>query len=53
MRSSDLISMLTEARERTLALVSDLSDQQLNVPCMDIINPPVWEIGHVAWFQER
>jgi iron(II)-dependent oxidoreductase len=53
MRSSDLISMLTDARERTLALVSDLSEEQLTVPCMDVINPPVWEIGHIAWFQER
>ena len=52
-RTSDLISMLCDARKRTLALVSDLSSAQMHVPCMDIINPPVWEIGHVAWFQER
>jgi len=53
MQSRDLIAMLSGARERTLALVADLSDEQLRVPCIDIINPPVWEIGHVAWFQER
>ena len=53
MQSRDLIAMLSSARERTLALVADLSDEQLRVPCVDIINPPVWEIGHVAWFQER
>jgi len=22
-------------------------------PTMDIVNPPLWEIGHVGWFQER
>ncbi|HKW98710.1 MAG TPA: selenoneine synthase SenA [Bryobacteraceae bacterium] len=52
-RTSDLIAMLCDARKRTLALVSDLTSAQMSVPCMDIINPPVWEIGHVAWFQER
>ena len=45
--------MLLDSRQRTLELVSDLSDEQLRVPVVDIINPPVWEIGHVAWFQER
>ncbi len=23
-----------------------------HVPCLDIINPPLWELGHVAWFME-
>jgi ergothioneine biosynthesis protein EgtB len=53
MRTPDLISMLCDARQRTLDLVSDLTGEQMNVPLMDIINPPVWEMGHVAWFQER
>src|SRR5437879_2997826 len=42
-----------EARSRTLGLVSDLSDEQfLQVPLLRIINPFLWEIGHVAYFQE-
>ncbi len=45
--------MLTDARRRTLDLVSDLTDEQMKVPLLDIINPPAWEMGHVAWFQER
>ncbi len=53
MRTADLVAMLTDARQRTLALVADLSDDQMRVPCMDIVNPLVWEMGHVAWFQER
>ena len=53
MRSADLAAMLTDARQRTLALVADLTDEQMRVPCMDIINPLVWEMGHLAWFQEK
>ena len=45
--------MLADARQRTLDLVSDLTDEQLVVPEIDIINPPIWEMGHVAWFQEH
>lgn len=45
--------MLTDARARTLALVADLTDQQLVGPRLLIVNPLHWEIGHVAWFQER
>ena len=43
---------LREARARTLALVSDLSDAQFTVPMLEIINPILWEIGHVAYFAE-
>jgi gamma-glutamyl hercynylcysteine S-oxide synthase len=43
---------LYEARQRTLALVSDLDDEQIIGPRLDIVNPLLWEIGHVAWFQE-
>ena len=45
--------MLQDSRRRTLALQADLSDEQLNTPLLPIINPPVWELGHVAWFQEK
>ena len=48
-----LIAALQDARQRTLALVSDLDDEQLRVPMLPIINPTVWEIGHVGWFQEK
>lgn len=47
-----LIVSLLDARERTLALVEDLDDQQLMGPRLPIVNPLLWEIGHVAWFQE-
>ncbi len=51
--ASELIDELLEARRRTLALVSDLDDDQLMGSQLDIVNPLLWEIGHVAWFQER
>ena len=48
-----LIGMLVDSRKRTLELVSDLSDGQMIGPQLRIVNPPLWEIGHLAWFQER
>src|SRR5687767_8264847 len=45
--------MLLEARSRTLALASDLTGAQLIGPRLKIVNPPLWELGHLAWFQER
>ena len=47
------MAALKDARQRTLALVSDLNEEQLRVPLLPIINPIVWEIGHVGWFQEK
>ncbi len=50
--AGDLIPIMREFRARTLDLVADLDDQQLIGPRLAIVNPPLWEIGHVAWFQE-
>jgi gamma-glutamyl hercynylcysteine S-oxide synthase len=50
--SSDVISMLRQFRERTHSLVEDLDDRQLIGPRLPTVNPPLWEIGHVGWFQE-
>ena len=51
--SASLQQMLTQARERTLGLVGDLAGGELLGPRLAIVNPPLWEIGHLAWFQER
>jgi iron(II)-dependent oxidoreductase len=48
----DLIEQVEETRNRTLSLVKDLSDDQLNVPIMEIVNPFRWELGHVAFFYD-
>lgn len=48
---SDLVSQ----REHTLALYRELPDTlwvPANVPYDVNINPPLWELSHIAWFQE-
>ncbi len=50
---AELAAWVRDARLRTLELVIDLSDEQLMGPRLPIVNPLLWEIGHVAWFQEK
>jgi iron(II)-dependent oxidoreductase len=47
-----LIATVRAFRDRLLSLVADLDDRQLIGPRLAIVNPPLWEIGHVAWTQE-
>ncbi len=47
-----LIEDLKDARRRTLELVAGLDQQQMMGPQIDIVNPLLWEIGHVAYFHE-
>jgi iron(II)-dependent oxidoreductase len=48
-----LAAWVRDARRRTLALFADLTDEQLLGPYLPIVNPQLWEVGHVAWFQEK
>ena len=48
----DLKALVSDARARTFDIVRDLSDEQFHVPLLRTINPFLWEIGHVAYFQE-
>jgi len=53
--TSDVRAALLAARERTLALARDFAaalGAQPHVPYAPELNPPLWELGHVAWFQE-
>ena len=50
--AGNLIPIMREFRARTLDLVVDLDDEQLIGPRLAIVNPPLWEIGHIAWFAE-
>jgi iron(II)-dependent oxidoreductase len=50
--SDELIAALPDARARTLTLIGDLRDGQWLGPRLSIVNPPLWEFGHVAWFHE-
>ena len=46
---------LLRTRARTLGLLNDYVaalGEACTVPCRDELNPPLWEICHVAWFQD-
>ena len=47
-----LAAAIREVRERTLGLIADLDEKQMIGPRLAIVNPPLWEIGHIAWFTE-
>ncbi len=53
MSSVVLAEWVRDARDRTRALVADLSPGQMLGPRLPHVNPLLWEIGHVAWFQEK
>lgn len=48
-----LAQQLVETRTRELELLADLTDEQILGPRLRIVEPPLWEMGHVGWFQER
>ncbi|MDH3592404.1 MAG: DinB family protein, partial [Planctomycetota bacterium] len=50
--SADLLRELNTTDRRMLALIDGLSDDQLAVPYEAGINPPIWELGHAAFFTE-
>ena len=50
---AELGAWVRDARHKTFEVVSDLSDEQLMGPQLRIVNPLLWEIGHVTWFQEK
>jgi iron(II)-dependent oxidoreductase len=47
-----LASALADARSRTLAIYAHLDLAAVQFPCIPLVNPPLWELAHVAWFQE-
>ena len=50
---TDLRTLLLDARSRTLGLIAGLDGERALGPRLAIVNPPLWEAGHVAWFQEH
>ena len=55
-RPQQLATALQDARNYTLSLFDCLAsagyDQLARVPRIATINPPLWELGHTAWFAE-
>jgi iron(II)-dependent oxidoreductase len=55
-RTQQLAEAMQDARHYTLALFDCFAaaglDVLRNVPQIRTVNPPLWEIGHTAWFAE-
>jgi iron(II)-dependent oxidoreductase len=49
MLAEDLLS----SREALRRVTSNLRGERLLGPKLAIVNPPLWEIGHLGWFQEH
>lgn len=60
-----LAHAMQDARDYTIRLLDEFaawtdtagaedigSPDPLHPPCLAIVNPPLWELGHVAWFTE-
>ena len=47
-----IADLLTEARDRTLLLVSTVSDEDLHRQHDPLMSPIIWDIGHIAHFEE-
>ena len=47
-----LAAALADARARSLGAYAHLDLERIEFPCIGIVNPPVWELSHIAWFQE-
>jgi gamma-glutamyl hercynylcysteine S-oxide synthase len=49
---ADAIEALDEARTRTLSLVSGLGDEALEEVHSTLMSPLVWDLGHIAAFED-
>jgi iron(II)-dependent oxidoreductase len=47
-----LADALRESREYTLSMYGHLEGGQWQVPLLEIVNPPIWELAHIGYFQE-
>src|SRR6266404_1959957 len=47
-----IADLLIEARDRTLLLISGLSDEDLHRQHDPLMSPIIWDIGHIAHFEE-
>jgi iron(II)-dependent oxidoreductase len=47
-----LAEAIADARRHSLAVYGHLDLASIQVPCLPLVNPPLWELSHIAWFQE-
>jgi iron(II)-dependent oxidoreductase len=50
--AAELAAWLRDAQALTDRLTGAINAARLEVPQLPIVNPPLWEIGHIGWFQE-
>src|SRR5437764_12337556 len=50
--TDDVLQALNEARERTMALVASVSDEDLERVHSTLMSPLVWDLGHIAAFED-
>jgi ergothioneine biosynthesis protein EgtB len=50
--TTDLVDALLDARRVELELLDGLTDAQMLGTPAHFLEPPIWEMGHVGWFQE-
>src|SRR5271166_5602516 len=50
--ATQVLLAMGAARERTLALVAELDDQQLERVHSPIMSPLVWDLGHIAAYED-
>jgi len=48
-----LIGKLAQARVQLRVLIEHLPENGWLGPRAEHLNPPLWEVGHIVWFQER
>jgi iron(II)-dependent oxidoreductase len=51
--TAEQAAQLRASRARSRALTLDLRGEQWIGPRLPIVNPVLWELGHITWFQER
>lgn len=51
--ADDLAAMLTDSRNRSLVLMQDILNVREVGPQLAIVNPPLWELGHVGFFHDH
>ena len=52
LNKSALDGALADAHRHTWSILADLDEARWRVPYLPGINPPLWELGHLAWFAE-
>jgi iron(II)-dependent oxidoreductase len=50
--AADIVEALREGRERTLGLVASVSDADLERVHSTLMSPLVWDLGHIAAFED-